>query len=168
MLDTRKRLKHTTTAAILAAGFATLLLSSAASAQRYVFERANFPTGDVPTELRTRLRVRADTLEVTERQKILRLLVREILVGLETITIRHSIPVPTSEGNSTGGCRPSHEPPNSKTGPHYLLRSDRLNACDDCAEGWRGSRRVRGLAIVLKPSKGWFSLGSHVLRDRLD
>ncbi len=77
------------------------------------------------TELRTRLRARADTLEVTERQKILRLLVREILVGPESITIRHSIPVPTSEGNSTGGSRPTHEPPSPKTGPHYLLRSDR-------------------------------------------
>src|SRR5579864_1361985 len=77
------------------------------------------------TELRTRLRSRADTLEVTERQKILRLLVREILVGPETITIRHSIPVPTSEADSSGGPRPAHEPPNSKTAPHYLLRSDR-------------------------------------------
>jgi site-specific DNA recombinase len=77
------------------------------------------------TELRTRLRARADTLEVTERQKILRLLVREILVGPESITIRHSIPVPTSEANSTGGPRPTHELPNSKTASHYLLRSDR-------------------------------------------
>jgi len=33
------------------------------------------------TELRTRLRARADTLEVTERQKILRLLVHEISDG---------------------------------------------------------------------------------------
>ncbi len=49
MLDTTKRLKRTTLGAILAAGFATLLLNSAASAQRCVFGRADFPTGDVPS-----------------------------------------------------------------------------------------------------------------------
>src|SRR5215467_9529568 len=35
-----------------------------------------------------------------ERQQILRLLVREVLVDADTITLRHSIPVPQS---STGG-----------------------------------------------------------------
>jgi site-specific DNA recombinase len=40
------------------------------------------------------LRARAQTLEVKERQQILRLLVKEILVGLDTLTIRHSIPIP--------------------------------------------------------------------------
>ena len=43
---------------------------------------------------RGRLRARAETLDVRERQQILRLLVKEILVGSETITIRHSIPIP--------------------------------------------------------------------------
>ena len=38
------------------------------------------------------LRGRAETLQVTERQKIIRLLVKEILIGKETIIIRHSIP----------------------------------------------------------------------------
>ena len=49
-----------------------------------------------------RLRESAATLEVSERQKIVRLLVKEVLVDDETITIRHSIPAqptpPTSRG----------------------------------------------------------------------
>ena len=40
-----------------------------------------------------RLQTTADTLGIEERQKVLRLLVKEILVDHETITIRHSIPV---------------------------------------------------------------------------
>ena len=43
----------------------------------------------------TRLRSAAETLSVLERQKIVRLLVKEILVGEDTITIRHSIPIPS-------------------------------------------------------------------------
>jgi site-specific DNA recombinase len=45
---------------------------------------------------RTKLRVRAETLEVTVRQQILRLVVKEVLVGADTITLRHSIPIPQS------------------------------------------------------------------------
>jgi len=51
---------------------------------------------------RTKLRVRAQTLEVRERQQLLRLLVKEILVGADTLTIRHSIPIPPSEPGSNG------------------------------------------------------------------
>jgi site-specific DNA recombinase len=47
---------------------------------------------------RQKLRARAQTLEVKERQQILRLLVKEILVGFDTLTIRHSIPIPSGEG----------------------------------------------------------------------
>jgi hypothetical protein len=45
-----------------------------------------------------RLRQSADTLEIAERQKVVRLLVKEVLVDNDTITIRHSIPAqaPTS------------------------------------------------------------------------
>jgi site-specific DNA recombinase len=52
-----------------------------------------------------RLRSSAQTLDVVERQRIVRLLVKEVLVGDDTITIRHSIPVPPAP-SSTGG-RPS-------------------------------------------------------------
>jgi site-specific DNA recombinase len=52
----------------------------------------------------------AETLSVTERQKILRLLVKEIHIGPDTLTIKHSVPTPTP--TSTG-------PSNSSS---YLLR----------------------------------------------
>jgi site-specific DNA recombinase len=42
-------------------------------------------------EFRERLRVKAETMDMAERQRILRLRVKEILVGAETITIRHCI-----------------------------------------------------------------------------
>src|SRR5271169_3172875 len=47
---------------------------------------------------RKKLRARAQMLEVKERQQILRLLVKEILVGFDTLTIRHSIPIPSGDG----------------------------------------------------------------------
>ena len=47
------------------------------------------------TGFRSKLRLRAETLDIRERQQILRLLVKEVLVSATTITIRHSIPVPT-------------------------------------------------------------------------
>jgi site-specific DNA recombinase len=55
------------------------------------------------TAFLTRLRSAAETLSVIERQKIVRLLVKEILVGEDAITIRHSIPIPaapTQKGSS--------------------------------------------------------------------
>ena len=47
------------------------------------------------TAFLARLRNAAETLSVTERQRIVRLVVKDILVGEDTITIRHSIPIPT-------------------------------------------------------------------------
>lgn len=75
-----------------------------------------------------RLRARADTLDVPEKQKILRLLVKEVLVGRETITIRHSIRIPASGPDPSGAPRPPHEPqqaPTPQPGPGYLLRLGR-------------------------------------------
>jgi site-specific DNA recombinase len=45
------------------------------------------------TEFGARLRARAETLDITERQKIVRLLIREIRIGPDGITICHSLPV---------------------------------------------------------------------------
>ncbi len=61
-------------------------------------------------EFRTRLRARGNVLEVTERQRVVRLLVEEILVGGDNITIRHSIPMPASSPDSNHGVRSSREP----------------------------------------------------------
>jgi len=65
------------------------------------------------TAFLTRLRSAADSLSVMERQKIVRLLVKEILVGEDTITIRHSIPIPSAQPQNG-----SSESPNSQ---NYLL-----------------------------------------------
>ncbi|MFQ5930039.1 MAG: recombinase family protein [Acidobacteriota bacterium] len=64
-----------------------------------------------------RLRSRAEELSITEQQKILRLVVKEILVDREKITIKHSIPV-TGSGTFGG---PSTDPEQSG----YLLCSRR-------------------------------------------
>jgi hypothetical protein len=42
---------------------------------------------------RKELHARAKTLDVRERQQILRLLVKEILTDTQSLTIRHSIPI---------------------------------------------------------------------------
>jgi len=75
-----------------------------------------------------RLRETAETLDIHQRQKILRLLVKEVLVDEDSITIRHSIQIPRhpdkpgSDQNSTLGR-------SSPASPSYLLRS----GCRDSA-----------------------------------
>ena len=57
-----------------------------------------------------RLRSSAQTLDMAERQRIVRLLVKEVLVGDDTIIIRHTIPIPGGSaaggGTSSGPGRP--------------------------------------------------------------
>jgi site-specific DNA recombinase len=67
------------------------------------------------TAFLARLHEAADTLSINERQRIVRLVVKDVLIGEDTITIRHSIPAPQG---------PSHDgglPPNQTGGPNYLL-----------------------------------------------
>ena len=54
------------------------------------------------TAFLARLRSAAETLSVIERQRIVRLLVKEILVGEDSITIRHSIPIPSAPPQNGG------------------------------------------------------------------
>jgi len=65
------------------------------------------------TAFLARLRSAAETLSVIERQKIVRLLVKDILVAEDTITIRHSIPIPSSPAQKGGSEAPKD--------PNYLL-----------------------------------------------
>jgi site-specific DNA recombinase len=65
------------------------------------------------TAFLTRLRSAAESLSVMERQKIVRLLVKEILVGEDAITIRHSIPI-SSGPPQNGGSK-------ALNGQNYLL-----------------------------------------------
>jgi site-specific DNA recombinase len=77
-------------------------------------------------DFHARLRARADVLDVTERQKILRLLVKDVLVSRETVTIRHSIRIATPGPDPSGAPQPPHapqQPPAAQPGSCYLLRS---------------------------------------------
>ena len=66
------------------------------------------------TSFLARLRATARTLDVSERQRIVRLVVKEVLVSNDTIVIRHSIPAPTDaparepRAPYRRGPRPSH------------------------------------------------------------
>src|ERR1017187_667558 len=68
------------------------------------------------TAFLSRLRGAADTLSMTERQRIVRLVVKDVLIGDDTITIRHSISVPQQSPTQSGSL-----PPSRTGGQHYLL-----------------------------------------------
>jgi site-specific DNA recombinase len=76
---------------------------------------------DSLADFREKIRARANSLDVLQRQKILRLLVKEIFVGRDSITIRHSIPMPHSTPD--GGIKPRPELSRPENAPNYLLRS---------------------------------------------
>src|SRR5947209_7111463 len=69
------------------------------------------------TAFLARLRSAAETLSVTERQRIVRLLVKDVLVGEDTITICHSIPIPSGPLQNDSSQSPD--------GQHYLLCTGR-------------------------------------------
>ena len=79
------------------------------------------------TNFLARLRETAKTLDVAERQRIVRLLVKEILVDGDTIVIRHSIPAPAESTDGSGptsgskGCQPPDD-------ASYLLRKGSLHS----------------------------------------
>ncbi len=82
---------------------------------------------DSLSDFRTRLQGNAERLDLIGRRKIIRLLVKEILVGTDTITIRHSIPLTNSKPQPTDSS-PSSAGPAPSRNERYLLctRSDRL------------------------------------------
>jgi site-specific DNA recombinase len=74
------------------------------------------------TAFLARLRSSAKTLDTIERQRVVGLLVKEILIGDDKIVIRHVIPLPT--GPSDGPrASPSGGSPCPIPGKSYLLRS---------------------------------------------
>ena len=91
------------------------LETAAADQTRYLL------LADTLADFREKIRARANTIDVLERQKILRLLVKEVLVGKDSITIRHSIPIPRS--GPDGGMSPAPEGSVPRIVPSYLLRS---------------------------------------------
>ena len=85
------------------------------------------------TAFLARLRSAAETLSVIERQKIVRLLVKDVLVGEDIITIRHSIPIPSGLPQNGGSDSPN--------GQNYFLckRSDITNPCQSLPSPRLGS-----------------------------
>ncbi len=69
-----------------------------------------------------RLRIAADTLNILERQRLVRLVIKEVLVGDDTIVIRHCIPVPSGPPHG-GSLPPSGRSDHLGDDRSYLLRS---------------------------------------------
>jgi len=69
-----------------------------------------------------RLRSAADTADVIERQRIVRLVVKDILIGDDTIVIRHCIPVGSTPPPHGGPATPDRVN-NTPGGRSFLLRS---------------------------------------------
>jgi site-specific DNA recombinase len=90
----------------------------------------------------TRLRTHAQTLDIHERQRIVRLLVKEVLVADNTIVIRHSIPVHASP---PGDSDPPPPPPEDRSpcgDQNYLLRPRRDQPAGVESLPARGARSV--------------------------
>ena len=68
------------------------------------------------TAFLARLHDAADTLSINERQRIVRLVVKDVLIGDDTITIRHSISVPKQSPPQGGNL-----PPSGTEDRNYLL-----------------------------------------------
>ena len=82
--------------------------SSRTSARKiYYYRCTGLRLAETLTAFLERLRSNADTLDIGQRQRIMRLLVKEVIVGKDLITIKHSIP---GQAAPTGG-----NPPSSKT-----------------------------------------------------
>jgi site-specific DNA recombinase len=76
-----------------------------------------------------RLRSSAEISSIADRQRVLRLLVKEVLVGPERVVIRHSIPGPRANpGPGYRLCRRSHQPAPGQ--PLHALRVRWLDAAD--------------------------------------
>jgi site-specific DNA recombinase len=74
---------------------------------------------------RARLSTNAENLTVEQRQQIIRLVVHEVLIGEDDITIRHSIPIPTRDQPPGYLLRlGSREEPDSGAGSHPTVAPD--------------------------------------------
>jgi len=98
------------------------------------------------TAFLARLRSASETLSVTERQRIVRLLVKDVLVGEDTITIRHSIPIPSAPPQNGGSQSPE--------GPNYLLCTGRGFAAVIQPRARRTRPRVRATRTPLPAIRG--------------
>ena len=86
------------------------------------------------TSFLARLRSAADTLNVVERQRIVRLVVKEVLIGDDTITIRHSIPIPSKSPPASTDSEPSPSPSHNL----LLCKGSAISALGECVAGRSG------------------------------
>jgi site-specific DNA recombinase len=70
----------------------------------------------------SKMRTRAETLDVLARQQILRLVTKEVLVGNDTITLRHSIPRGPSGSGFNGSPTSTSSASRGVSDASYLLR----------------------------------------------
>ena len=95
------------------------------------------------TAFLARLRSSADTLSIIERQRIVRLVVKDVLIGDDTITIRHSISIP-KQSPPLGG----NIPPSGADSQHYLMCKER----DFAVTGKRVAGRGRSRSDPIRTS----------------
>jgi site-specific DNA recombinase len=89
---------------------------------------------------RRKLCARAKTIDVYERQQILRLLVKEILVDANSLTIRHSLPIPQISSGSNIAQPPNSTPSGTSQKTSYLLRSgSNFSSARQLCVGWAGA-----------------------------
>ena len=100
-------------------------------------------------EFLERLRTQARGLDVPERQRVVRLLVKEVVVGDDSITIRHSIPNSNrSSGGPAGPVDPGVPLPSGDgSGASSLLRAWRDDPTLRCPALCRSLCREEGIAL---------------------
>ena len=113
-----------------------------------------------------RMREGAQSVSLAERQRIVRLLVREVQVGKETVTICHSIPIESAPPGASG---PSRNEPSEKASGHGAPLVPR---CRQVVEHQRavaqvasGQTRLDGALALEQPVHGGVEL---VFVDALD
>jgi len=98
------------------------------------------------TAFLARLRSAAETLSVLERQRIVRLLVKDVLLGEDTITIRHSIPISSGPPQNGGSESPD--------GQNYLLCKGRVVTAAVESRARRTRPGVRAAPAPLRALRG--------------
>jgi site-specific DNA recombinase len=103
------------------------------------------------TDFRATLRARSDTLDVGARQQIVRLVVKEIRVGLDALTICHSLPVgrPGPDPGGRGGSSTNEGGPRGSGSPNWLLRGRHQGARLRPGKDARARRGGSGVVLEL-------------------
>jgi site-specific DNA recombinase len=97
---------------------------------------------DTLTSFLDKLRKSANTLDVLERQRIVRLVVKEVLVGDNAIVIRHCIPVEAPPGGGSGG-----------RGGHGQAKSPVEAVASLCSRGRAGLLRLQGALELVQQGR---------------